>query len=81
MLSWAALISGFLRLLNIVGEYLNNKQLMDAGRSAQRAETAEKANEAIVDKRKTESDVAGLTDEQLDDELREWTEKKPTSSS
>ena len=68
-MSWASILAGFVKLANLVMGYLNNKQLLDAGRaqasaefSAEQQERVNAANRAAVDARE-HVDAHGVPDD------------------
>lgn len=74
-MTWAAILSGFLRLFGAVADYLRDRQLLKAGEAKAEGEQAKANSDALADLAKIERDVGAMSDEQLRDELRRWGEK------
>lgn len=71
-MTWAAILSGFLKFFGAVADYLRDRQLLKAGEAKSEGEQAKANSYAIIDHKETERGVRSAADNALRDELRKW---------
>lgn len=71
-MTWAAILSGLLKAVSAVMEYLRVESLKSAGRKEQEADQLRRdRDDALADKSERDA-VDRLSDAELDRRLREW---------
>jgi len=74
-MTWAAILSGFLKFFGAVADYLRDRQLLKAGEAKAEGEQAKANSDALAGLAKIKRDVGSMSDEQLRDELRRFSKK------
>lgn len=79
-MTWAAILSGLLKLFNAIGEYLNNAKLMQAGKKSEQADQLKANQDEALAIQKEQARIDGLSDDAVADELRPWIRKDGSNS-
>jgi hypothetical protein len=71
---WASLIAGIVKLFGLIASYINNKQLLDAGKASQQADDAKATQKAKDELHDIQNTLAADADKRK--QLRDkWTDK------